>query len=133
MAAAKAHKPLMDAADFSRLRKLLALTTSDADGEALSAIRMANAILTRTKVHWFDVMDAAERVTEEQQPAPPRKSRVAEEIDEAFDLVLATSQGAFREFILDLLEQWQDAGSLSPKQRAALLKAARRARGPDTT
>jgi len=116
--------PLMDTADFARLRKLLALTASNNDGEALAAIRKANAMLERTKTHWFDVMDALERGS---APATNKPS-AATEIDEAFDLVLCTARGSFREFILSLLEQWQDTGVLSPKQRAALLKSAERAR-----
>lgn len=133
MAASRTNKPLMSTADFARLRKFLALTASEADGEALTAVRMANAVLARTKVHWFDLMDAVEH--NQPRAASPvtarRRTSAAEEIDEAFDLVLATSRGSFRDFILNLLEQWQESGSLSPKQRAALLKAAQRARGED--
>lgn len=45
--------------DRDKLAKMLAMTTSDKDGEALSAIRMVNAMLTKEKVTWGEVLAQA--------------------------------------------------------------------------
>jgi hypothetical protein len=42
--------------DATRLVKLLNLTQSTNDGEALNAIRMANALLKREGKHWLDIV-----------------------------------------------------------------------------
>lgn len=42
--------------DRSRLIKLMMLTTSDFDGEALSAIRKANKLLSHLKMNWSEVL-----------------------------------------------------------------------------
>ncbi len=44
--------------DRERLTKLLALTTSDIDAEALAAIRMANKMLTVEKLTWGEILAA---------------------------------------------------------------------------
>jgi len=114
--------------DLLRLRKLLAMTASDLDGEALNAMRMANAILTRAKVHWIEIFNAIENADAAKRPAPT----VSDEINSAFDTVLCSCrEGGFRSFIESLQEQWERTGSLSPKQRGALFKAAKRANSWD--
>jgi hypothetical protein len=45
--------------DRQKLVKLLAMTTSDKDPEALAAIRLANAMLDREKMTWGDVLKEA--------------------------------------------------------------------------
>ncbi len=47
---------MMDSKTIDRLLKLLALTTSEADGEALNAIRMANALLKKNNLQWADIL-----------------------------------------------------------------------------
>lgn len=42
--------------DTSRLVKLLRLSSSDQDGEALSAIRKANALLRTAGIDWADIL-----------------------------------------------------------------------------
>lgn len=42
--------------DRDRLSKLMMLTTSDFDGEALSALRMANQMLAKAKLNWDAVL-----------------------------------------------------------------------------
>ena len=44
------------APDFKVFLKLMNLTTSSFDHEALSAIRMANAVLARTNQTWDDLL-----------------------------------------------------------------------------
>lgn len=42
--------------DRARLSKLMGLTTSVHDGEALNALRMANKMLSEAKLSWFEVL-----------------------------------------------------------------------------
>lgn len=132
-----AATPLMQHSDFLMLKKLLALTASDQDGEALTAARKANALLLRTNVHWFDLVDAAEhsrpapQAQPEPPPAQPERTAYQREIDDALELVLTTASGDFRRFILGLKEQWEETGTLSPRQRDALLKAKRKNTGEE--
>lgn len=44
--------------NLEKVVKLLNLTTSDSDGEALNAIRAANAFLAKTRVTWNDVIES---------------------------------------------------------------------------
>lgn len=44
--------------DRAKLTKMMGLTTSDQDGEALAAIRMVNAMLAKEKVTWGEVLAA---------------------------------------------------------------------------
>jgi hypothetical protein len=48
--------------DREKLAKLLALTTSDNDHEALSAMRAANRMLREVGKIWEDVLEGPERV-----------------------------------------------------------------------
>lgn len=45
--------------DLAKLRKLMAMTASKSDGEALTALRMANKILESNQLAWKDVFDRA--------------------------------------------------------------------------
>lgn len=58
-------RPIEVGLDRDLLTKLMMLTTSDADGEALSAIRKANQILKKEKLNWQEVLSLPKAV------APP--------------------------------------------------------------
>ena len=47
---------MTDTPDYKMFLKLMSLTTSSFDGEALNAIRMANAVLARTNQTWEDLL-----------------------------------------------------------------------------
>lgn len=67
---------MADQADLDRLVRLLGMTGSDSDGEALTAIRMAGKLLAELKLTWADVltMPTARRwgpaIAEGYQPSP---------------------------------------------------------------
>lgn len=48
---------------LNKLIKLLQLTTSDNDAEALSAIRAANRLLKKERLDWLDVVHHVDNVT----------------------------------------------------------------------
>jgi hypothetical protein len=54
--------------DLERLRKLLGMTGSSQDGEALNAMRMANKMLVENKLTWADVIP--NRTVHEVRPGP---------------------------------------------------------------
>lgn len=103
--------------NISKITKLLMLTTSDNDSEALVAIRSANGILNRAKTTWSDFISSLTH----------RRNTQAHEqsvsIDEIFIFVLGNLRGPGpREFIESLYAQWNDTGELSPRQYDALIK-----------
>lgn len=57
-------------ADKTKLGKLLNLTASNQDAEALSAIRKANALLKRLGLSWPDLLQAEEEVARPKIHAP---------------------------------------------------------------
>ncbi len=58
--------------DKDRLAKLLSMTSSDHDGEALAAIRKANQLLRANGTTWSDVLGTSELALEPPQPEAPR-------------------------------------------------------------
>lgn len=116
--------------DLAVVIKLLNLTTSNMDHEALSAVRKANIILKRNNINWdavldVDLFDHVPKQTRREPQESPKEAR-AKEIDKAFKEVLTYVTGGFRDFILDLQKQWKTRGTLSPKQYDALMKARQR-------
>lgn len=105
---------------FSRamLAKLIGMTGSAHDGEALTAVRMANAYLQKHKLTWAEVLEA--------EPLSPDEA-LKLEIEEAFKIV-GSPLGGFGEFIASIREQWEQQGWLSKKQREALFRARDRKR-----
>jgi hypothetical protein len=61
--------------DKDRLAKLLSMTSSDQDGEALTAIRKANELLRLNNKSWSDVLGSDAPAVEPPRPAPPPPAR----------------------------------------------------------
>lgn len=107
--------------------KLMMLTASDQDGEALTALRKANAMLAAENKNW-------EEFISEKPDAPntPRSSGVRyidpKVIDPLFDKLLRTvpHMSGFRDFVESVHEFWRDERFLTEKQFRALKKAAQR-------
>lgn len=118
--------------DFTTLKRLMMLTTSDNDIEALAALRKANTLLLANGVDWDRVFGRTVQVINEFEPAEdePSKSagREARMIDEAFAVLERKSlRNEAEDFIASLQEQWLTRRSLSEKQQEALFKFARNA------
>jgi hypothetical protein len=58
--------------DKERLAKLLSMTSSDHDAEALAAIRKANDLLRLNRKTWFDVLDTSIPALEPPRAEAPR-------------------------------------------------------------
>jgi hypothetical protein len=133
--------------DFKRFKKLMMMTMSGADQEALTAIRHANAMLVAEKSDWDRVLDM--KVTLEVEDgsayaAPtgatarrfdrggsrpiPSEERAAQ-IDAAFAAIWASEPtGSYRRFVADVQKQWREKGRLTDNQVSVILDGARKVR-----
>lgn len=111
--------------DIERLKKLLALTASDHDGEALAAIRKANSILKRHRVHWYDLFADGSLAAGASELAERHARR---QIKAAFDYLIPRTSGSFRLFVEDVQQQWLITKRLSVKQRNVIFDAVDRLR-----
>lgn len=131
------------AVDIERLTKLLMMTTSSHDMEALVAVRKANALLAENNLNWREFLasfgrpDNSFRVPPSQRPGARQnpfeqagagdnssnKFTDADEINAYFEIALNEVGGSFRSFILSIHEWWQARGFLTSKQYYALRKA----------
>lgn len=124
--------------------KLMMLSTSDNDGEALAALRKANKILKDAKVSWMELLggtkpDQSFRVPPSKRPKPerpePQWDTVGDderfsgpEIDRYFNTVFDQKDmsESFAGFMESLHIWWESKGWLSKKQYLALKKSAER-------
>lgn len=118
--------------EFRQLQKFMALTFSDTDAEALTALRMANKVLKTNNLTWDMVFarvikiegpqieDAAnyESKPKTHEDAP---SGIEAEINEALtDCLDDAKAGTWRDFLLSLEAQWSEKHYLSVAQKTAL-------------
>jgi hypothetical protein len=119
--------------------KLMMLTTSSNDHEALSALRKANQILACKAVSWEQLIKGLKNVTF-QVEAPPReeprqqpryeqpkreavgKHFKSDDIDQMFEAVLGRVSGGPREFIESIFGFYRETGFLTDKQFSSLEK-----------
>lgn len=111
----------------TRLIKFLNLTSSDSDGEALSAIRFANTLLKKSGATWEILLADEEPVKYRakpppQQPAPTRVHVVDE--NQVPDLIDFIRENAWHDFDFEFLdsieEQYELTQELKWKQMNAL-------------
>lgn len=122
--------------NLTRLIKLLMLTQSDQDFEALAALRKANAMLAAQNMNWEEFI--TNRITwreERKDPDSKKESKPKgklytdeDEINEYFDTLLTTvsPNDSFFEFIQSVHEWWMDKGFLTERQYEVIKSAARR-------
>jgi hypothetical protein len=131
--------------------KLMMMTTSPHDGEVLTAIRKANAILAGANVNWAEFLtavSAASKAADNEFRKPPSQRRKtaaaadeanpftdvgkgsAEKFDDAtiidpmFEAAFTSASGGFRDFLDSVHEWWEDKGFLTEKQYYAVKRAA---------
>ena len=109
----------MKLADFVKLKKFMELTFSTADNEALSAVRMANRILTSNGLTWERVLSRTVNVIAEVEEAPDAHDQGADT-----DLIEQAARKAERAggsaFIRSVAEQFAEKGFITDRQRAAV-------------
>ena len=112
---------------MNKFVKLMMLTTSANDHEALSALRKANAILADQSVSWEQLINGLKNLTVQvevvKQEEPKKGKKKEEKIAEMFEAVLKDMRdGSAKEFILDINRFFTEKGFLTDKQQAALEK-----------
>ena len=114
----------MNLKDFGQLKKLMTLSTSDNDHEALACLRQATSLLARNGYTWEMCLSRAIQVVQEVEPAPGTGD---DDLDAAFDLALRSARGDFRGTLESIREQYSARGFISPRQREVVMDAADRA------
>lgn len=120
--------------ELSQLKRIMGMTTSTNDNEALVAMRKANAMLARHSLTWEDVLSrsvapAAATYTNNSfgEPDIDRGVKpIAEQVSEAFEKLRGKNLGSYRQFIDDLEYDFKENGYLSVAQRMALMKTVQR-------
>lgn len=109
------------------LIKVLNLTTSDNDGEALSAMRKANAILKTHGVLWDSVLKAPASAGQQKRSSPERTESQSDDLTKMNYLmqecILTPWEGEF----VNTIRAWRRRhGYLTPKQRHVFDKVYRK-------
>lgn len=128
--------------DRVRFVKLMEMTASDNDGEALNALRMANKMMAAEKLRWGDVLQQERSTTINVVMRPRTEDGLQESgdwvaphlkdthvIELMFRTVYATPMNdGFRQFIDSLHQWWLQHKQLTQRQYNALRQAYTRAR-----
>ena len=110
--------------DTQKLVKLLNLSDSSNDGEALNSIRFANSLLKKDKLTWSQLIQSVKPQSEPfKQHKQNTYSQSVDEIEDMLNVCLenVTSESGL-EFIESLAEHYHKRGRLSEKQINALKK-----------
>lgn len=111
---------------FEIFIKLMQLTTSSFDAEALSALRKANALLMSANNNWEDLLRGKVRMV-----SGPNENQIAgeqhtgaDEIDHMFDgLMRSRLSPSFCEFVEAVHTWWEEKGFLTERQFEAIRDA----------
>lgn len=132
----------MKVADLEKLKKFMAMTTSDSDPEALTAIRMANKLLNASKINWsqliskqvtyeMDFGEDASTVNTTPHPsssmgAPDLAEKHVNAINVAFEKAFRNvKEGTdFHRFLKRLHHDWETNGHLPERAIKAVKNAA---------
>lgn len=121
--------------DYDKLAKVMQLTQSSSDGEALAAIRMANAMLAKVNLNWaelikndFEVPEdnlIALRAGEHDRTFPPVYEQARQsDIEEIFAcLMTADIEQNFMQVLQSIFSQYNRKRKLSIKQYNVICKA----------
>ena len=135
----------MDQKTKATLIKMLGMTASSHDGEALVAIRKANALLAESNMNWHEFLMSF-RISDQSYMTPPSKRKSqhggadwgnvnsvkndaqhtdGDEINRLFENAYANTspRSSFYEFIESVYEFWTQRGYLTVAQYQAIKRA----------
>jgi len=116
--------------ELNKFEKLLAMTNSSNDAEALVAIRKANRMLAEARITWKELL--SKQVTQEGDgmeagsAAPDINTATDNHIQLCLDTLRGVNLGDFSNFIIDLDRVWKQNKYLTPGQRKPLFDAYKR-------
>lgn len=124
----------MKLSEFNRLKKMMMMTTSPNDSEALVALRIANKVIAEQGYTWNDVFARLVKVEEpmesmaavENTPRENSRDDKNQRIKDAFSFL--ESRGVTSSFLKSIEEQFEDKGWLSQAQQDALFRNEERVR-----
>lgn len=118
------------------LEKLLGMTTSVNDNEALVAMRKANQLLKDNRITWSEILRkqvtvAVNTYTDNGPAAAPTDIVAATnaKVQNALDFLRGRDVGKMNDFVSSLDKQWAEKGYLSPAQRKPLFDLYERQNG----
>ncbi len=118
----------MQAPKFEKFIKLMKMTTSPSEGEALNAIRMANSLLLEANLDWDDFLRGKAKIVggtaSAQTTYSGKKYTNSSEIESMLEAVLDNVRRgtSFHTFIESLRDWWESNQFLTEKQYNALRK-----------
>ncbi len=117
--------------ELTKIKKMMAMTTSSHDGEALNALKLVNGILKKHGITWDELLtkmvSADVEVAEVEED--PDVDNMAKNINMAFDELRGVDLGDFRNYINSIEKYWLEHKYLSPAQRKPLFNAVLKRRG----
>lgn len=107
--------------DTERLIKLLLMTTSVHDGEALSAIRLANGLIQKSGKTWHDVL-IAKRIPHMDRTRPRPRGPKNAELDAIFKFIMGELEedSSVWPFVQSVHGFYRRNGRITEKQEAAI-------------
>jgi len=119
----------MQSSKFEKFIKLMKMTTSPNEGEALNAVRMANAILLEANLDWEDFLRGKAQIVHKAEGGKAaafsgKKFTNSVEIESMLNTVMDNiNRGtSFYKFIKSLRDWWDSNKFLTEKQYNALRK-----------
>lgn len=123
--------------DRSKLAKVLALTASDKEGEAINAMRLANKMLEQAGLTWGAVLEQRAAVSIRVFDFTPGGDKGAFDtgdtpdpgtnkpvIDQMFATVFAVApEGEFKDWLMSINDQWNRYQRLTPSQYDGLRRS----------
>lgn len=105
-----------------RFLKLMRLTTSNRDGEALNAIRLANKMLKENNMQWDDIIGSGNTTrTAENESVVDNSPVHIQEIEKMLEICIKRTFSAKKlAFLGSLRKFYNERGYLTPKQLSAL-------------
>lgn len=128
----------MNLKKFELFIKLMKMTSSSNDGEALNALRKANSILDEVNISWEELLRNRIKIKKIEAGPNPKYARGfasggssakkytnKQEIETMFAIVLDSvpKSSSFYSFIKSLEDWWETKGFLTEKQYEKLKKA----------
>lgn len=122
---------------FETFLKVMEMTTSSHDNEALTALRKANNLLAEQNMTWTELLRAkvkfarttAEERTDEAYKKDREKKGHHVGPDEALDIMFEellnsiSPDSTFRDTVLDVLQWWEEKGFLTARQYEMICNA----------
>lgn len=108
--------------DLSKLAKLMELSTSPVDNEALTSIRMANKILFENNISWSEFIGQKTIIIQEIQQITQKTKPDADIEKMLSECLINVRSPSGKTFIESLNKFYKQRGYLTPKQVEALRK-----------